>query len=92
MEALEPMRDAVETALLALLHWRGQDSKAQPTLGLIDSTLVQTSLLPSEYLSHIARLRDLQSELDEDQAHKLLAHSDKLFSQAVSLLKSAQPS
>jgi superfamily II DNA or RNA helicase len=90
IEALVPMREAVETALQALTHWQGHNTAALPTLGLIDSTLVQPNLLPDETLSLISLLRDEQSELDEAMASKLFTQSDSLLSQATSILESAQ--
>jgi hypothetical protein len=51
--------------------------------------LVKTNLLPAENLSHIARLRDEQSEWDETHAGKLIMQSESIFSQAASLLGSA---
>lgn len=51
--------------------------------------LVQTKLLPAETLAYITRLRDEQIELDETHAAKLLAQSEVIFSQAVSILGSA---
>jgi len=88
-EALAPMREAVETALQALTHWQGHNTAALPTLGLIDSTLVQPKLLPDETLSLISLLRDEQSELDEAMAGKLFTQSDSLLSQATSILAQA---
>jgi superfamily II DNA/RNA helicase len=90
MEALVPMREAVETALQALTHWQGHNTEVSPDLELIESTLVQPNLLPEETLSLISLLRDEQSEMDEARAGKLLTQSDSLFSQATSLLESAQ--
>jgi hypothetical protein len=90
VEALGPMREAVETAIHALVLWRGHNTEAPPTLDLIDSTLVQPNLLPAATLSHIALLREEKSELDEAQAGDLLAESDRLFLRAVSILDSAQ--
>ena len=89
IEALVPMREAVETALQALTHWQGHNATALPTLGLIDSTLVQSNLLPGETLSLLSLLRDEQSECDEAMAGKLLTQSDSLLSQATSILESA---
>ena len=89
-EALVPMREAVETALQALTHWQGHNAETPPTLGLIDSTLVQPDLLPNETLPLISLLRDEQSELDEARAGKLLTQSDSLLSRAASVLESAQ--
>ncbi len=84
------MREAVETALQALAHWQGHNAEAPPTLGLIDSTLVQANLLPGETLSLVTRLREDHSAQDETQAGKLLTQSDSLFSQTASILESAQ--
>lgn len=86
-EALVPMRDAVETALHALLFWRGHDTEKPPAQELIESTLVQASLLPAETLSLVARLREDQPEVDEAQAGKLIKKSDDLLSRAASLLE-----
>ncbi len=90
IEALVPMREAVETALQALIHWQGHNAAALPTVELIDSVLVQPNLLPDETLSLISLLRDEQSELDEAMAGKLLTQSDSLLLQATSILESAQ--
>jgi ERCC4-related helicase len=91
-EALAPMREAVETALHALTLWRGHNAETPPALGLIDSTLVRTNLLPTETLSLVARLRKDQSEWDKAQADNLLTQSDRLLSRAASVLESAQRS
>jgi len=90
LEALAPMREAVDFALLALTLWRGHKAETTPDPELIDSMLVQTKLLPAESLSFTTRLRDEQAELDETQAAKLLAQSASLFSRAASILGSAQ--
>jgi superfamily II DNA/RNA helicase len=90
VEALVPMREAVETALQALTHWRSHHAERPLDLGLIDSTLVQPNLLPNETLSLISLLRDEQSELDEAETGKLLTQSDSLLSRAASVLESAQ--
>jgi superfamily II DNA or RNA helicase len=89
VEALAPMREAVDIALLALILWRGHRADTPPNPELIDSMLVQTKLLPAETLSHITRLRDEQFEWDETHAAKLLAQSEILFSRVVSILGSA---
>jgi len=87
-EALVPMREAVEAALQALTHWQGHNAEAPPTLALIDSTLVQTKLLPDETLSLVSRLREDPSAQDKAQAGKLLGQGDSLLSQAASVLES----
>ena len=92
VEALSPMHEAVENALHALVRWQGHGDETSPTLGLIESTLVQMNLLPAETLSVVARLREEQSERDETQAAKLLTQSDSLLSQAAAVLESAQDS
>jgi hypothetical protein len=89
VEALVPMREAVDISLQALTVWQGHNTGTPPDLGLIDSVLVKTNLLPAENLSHIARLRDEQSEWDETHAGKLIMQSESIFSQAASLLGSA---
>jgi hypothetical protein len=89
VEALAPMREAVDIALLALILWQGHNAETPPDPGLIDSMLVQTQLLPAETLSHITRLRDEQFELDETHAAKLLAQSEFIISRARSILGSA---
>ncbi len=86
-EALVPMREAVETALRALLFWRGHDTEKPPAQELIESTLVQANLLPAETLSLVARLREDQPEMNEAQADKLIKQSDDLLSQAASVLE-----
>jgi hypothetical protein len=89
VEALAPMREAVEISLQALIEWQGHNTGTPPDLKLIDSVLVKTNLLPAENLSHIARLRDEKSEQDETHAGKLVMQSENIFSQAASLLRSA---
>ena len=89
VEALVPMREAVEISLQALTRWQGHDIVTPPDLSLIDSVLVKTNLLPPENLSRIARLRDEQSEWDEAHAGKLILQGENLFSQAASLLGAA---
>jgi hypothetical protein len=89
-EALVPMREAVEKALQALTHWQGHNAEVPPDPGLIDSALIQTSLLPAETLSLVISLREEQSVRDEGQTDILLTQSDSLFSQTASILESAQ--
>jgi hypothetical protein len=89
-EALVPMRDAVEIGLHALFVWQGHDSETPPEPELIDSVLVKTSLVPVETLSLVTHLRENQSERDESQGTVLLAQSDRLLSQAASLLESSK--
>ena len=89
-EAITPMRDAVEAALRALVVWQGHNSETPPEPELIDSVLVKTSLVPAETLSLVTRLRENQSEWDEPQGAALLAQSDRLLSQAASLLESSK--
>jgi ERCC4-related helicase len=86
VEALVPMRAAVEISLQALIVWQGHNAETTPDLDLIDSVLVKTNLLTAENLYHIARLRDEQSEWDETHAGKLIMQSESIFSQAASLL------
>jgi ERCC4-related helicase len=86
-EALVPMREAVETALHALLFWRGQDTESPPTQELIEQTLIQKNLLPVETLSLVARLREEQPAVERTQADKLVKQSDDLLSQAASVLE-----
>jgi hypothetical protein len=88
VEALAPMREAVEISLQALIEWQGHNCGTPPDLKLIDSVLVKTNLLPAENLSHIARLRDEQSEWDEVHAGEFIRQSESIFSQAASLLGS----
>jgi hypothetical protein len=57
---------------------------------LIESTPIQTSLLPAETLSLVTSLREEQSARDEGQTDRLLTQSDSLFSQTASILESAQ--
>ncbi len=88
-EALVPMREAMETVLQALSYWQGHNAEGSPDLALIESTLVQTNLLPNETLSLISLLRDEQSEMDEARAGKLFTQSDNLLTQATSILAQA---
>ncbi len=90
VEAIPPIRDAVEAALRALVVWQGHNSETPPEPDLIDSVLVKTSLVPVETLSLITHLRENQSEWDESQGAALLAQSDRLLSQAASLLESSK--
>ena len=90
VEALTPMREAVEQALHALVCWRGHD-EASPALALIDATLIQTNLLPAETLSLVAHLRDDRLEPDATEAGQLLGQGDSLLARAALVLESAQP-
>jgi hypothetical protein len=89
-EALVPMHEAVETALQALTHWRGHDAGTLPTLGLIDSILVKTKLLPAETLSLVASLRENETKGDKAQASLLLTQGERLLAQAAAVLASAK--
>jgi superfamily II DNA or RNA helicase len=87
-EALVPTREAVELALQALNLWQGHDADTPPALGLIDSVLVQTNLLPAQTLSLVASLRENQPDRDDVQTVDLLTQSDRLLSEAAALLRS----
>lgn len=87
-EAVSPICDAVETALRALLVWQGHNGETPPEPELIDSVLVKTSLVPVETVSLLTHVRGSQSEWDKSQVTALLAQSDRLLSQAASLLGS----
>jgi len=89
VEAIAPMREAVDISLTALTLWQGHDIETPPDPGLIDSVLVQSKLLPAETLSYLARLRDEQLKLDETHADELLTQGEFIFSRAVSILRSA---
>ncbi|MGB5774349.1 MAG: DEAD/DEAH box helicase [Sedimenticolaceae bacterium] len=89
-EAITPMRDAVEASVQALVVWQGHNSETPPEPELIDSVLVKTSLVPVETLSLVTRLRENQSQWDESQGAALLAQSERLLSQAASLLESSK--
>jgi len=79
LEAIVPMREAVETALQALLLWQEQEIETPPTLGVIDKRLVQENLLSAESLSLIAQLREEQAEREEAQISQLLEQSESLL-------------
>ncbi len=89
-EALVPMHEAVETALQALIHWRGHDAGTPPTLGMIDSLLVKTELLPAETLSLVARLRENETEGDKAQANLILTQGERLLAQAAAVLEAVK--
>jgi ERCC4-related helicase len=89
VEALVPMREAVDSALGALVVWREDDFDGPPPLDLIESALVRTNLLPAESLRHIDGLREAHEGLDDVQAKALLAQSQALFSRAASVLAAA---
>jgi hypothetical protein len=86
-EAITPLRDAVEAALRALVVWQGQDNETPPETELIETALVKTSLVPVATLPLVRRLRESPSEWDESQGTALLAQSERLLSQAASLLE-----
>jgi len=86
LEAIIPMREAVETALQALLLAQGQEIETPPALGLIDKRLVQENLLSPESLSLIVQLREEQAEWEEAQLTQLLKQSERLLAQANSAL------
>jgi superfamily II DNA or RNA helicase len=85
-EALAPMREAVDTAMHALTLWQGHHVEGPPALGLVDSALVQTNLLPADTLSLLARLREDQPSADEAELGKLLSRGDHLLRHAAALL------
>lgn len=91
-EALVPMREAVDTALQALLLWRGDHAETCPRLDVIESTLVRGDLLPADYFNDIGRLRDRATELAEHPAGKLFARGDIVFLEAASVLSDARTS
>jgi len=88
-EALVPMHDAVELAVQALALWQDHNADTPPALGLIDSVLVKTKLLPAATLPLLARLREDQPATDDAQAVSLITQSEHLLSQAATLLESA---
>ena len=89
LEAIVPMREAVETALQALLLWQGQEIETPPALGVIEKRLVQENLLSAESLSLIALLREKQAEREETNLGQLLEQSESLLVHANSVLASA---
>ena len=89
-EALAPMREAVDIALQALVIWRGHDAGEPPSLGLIDSSLVQEDLLAPADITLIARMREESSGQDEVRSGELLAQGGAFFARAVSQLESAK--
>ena len=90
MEALAPMRDAVETALRALALWRGHNAETPPHPEWIDSALVKTNLLTPENLALIAVLREDQTPSDSSRTKELLAQGNGLLVRAASLLEAAR--
>lgn len=58
------MRDAVESAVQALLLWQGHNGETLPEPELIDSLLVKPSLVPAETLFLITSLRENPSAWD----------------------------
>ncbi|MCP4769188.1 MAG: DEAD/DEAH box helicase [Gammaproteobacteria bacterium] len=89
LEALAPMREAVDISLQALILWQGHKVGIPPSLEVVDSVLVHTKLLPAETISHLIRLRDEVTDTDEAQAGDLLARSDTIIERAASMLDSA---
>ena len=87
-EALAPLRESVEKTVQALALWQGHEAETPPALGLIDSALVQTKLLPAETLSLVARLREDPSAADEAVAGTLLTQGERLLSRAAAVLGS----
>ena len=81
-EALAPMGEAAETALRALLIWRGGEPDSPLPLARIETELVKTGLMPDETLSLLSRLRDEPREMTEDQAAQLLSRAGSLIGQA----------
>jgi ERCC4-related helicase len=85
-EAISPLRDAVNVAMQALLLWKGRNTEAAPTLGLIDSTLVHTKLLPADTLSLLVRLQEDQPVEDVILAGQLFTQGERLLARATTLL------
>ena len=86
-EAVAPLRDAVDSTLQALLVWQGQEAESPPTLGVIDSLLVQPGLLPATTLSLVVQLRETPAERDAGALSRLLAESDTLLTHSAALLQ-----
>jgi hypothetical protein len=71
VEALTPLREAVETALQSLAHLAGQDGDDVVSLGYIESELVSENTLPPETLLLVAQLREDAAQGDQDSARTL---------------------
>ena len=85
LEALPPLRDALEIGLRALALWRGEPAEAPLELGRISSQLVGDGLLPAGTVPLITRLRD-PSSWSAEQAQQLFEQGDELLERAASLL------
>ena len=88
-EAVTPMRDTMETALLALAVWQGHNGEAPLEAETIESLLVEPGLLARETPSLVTSLREQQPGEEALPVSALLAESDRLLTQAASLLKPA---
>jgi hypothetical protein len=86
LEALVPMREAVDISLQALLLWQGHDIETPASPELIEPVLVQAKLLPSNTISQITLLHDESSEPDVVHAENLLEQSNKIWMRAASAL------
>ena len=79
VEAILPLKEAVETALQSLAGLLGEPNGGEIPLGLIESRLVRENLVPAETISLVAQLRESDSIGGEDRARSLLDQGDMLF-------------
>ncbi len=86
LEALSPMREAVEAALQALLQWRNEDHQPPLSPELIESALIAEDLLPGHASSLYTHLTKDRPAADEEEAGKLMEQGNSLIDQAGRIL------
>lgn len=91
LEALPPMREAVEISLRALLQWRNKSCSLPIPLDLIESALIEEDLLPAQALTLISRLtKDQPAATDEGEAEDLVKQGSMLMERAARVLEQAE--
>jgi hypothetical protein len=85
VEALPPLREAVETALRSLAYLTGQDGDDAVSLGFIESRLIGENMVPPETPSLVAQLRESAGG-DEDMARSLFTRGQQVLEHAAEAL------
>lgn len=86
VEAVAPLREAVELGLHALGRALGEESGESLSLGFIESRLVTDGLAPSEAPTLVARLREGLNGGGEPAARKLSEDGNQLLDHAAEAL------
>jgi superfamily II DNA or RNA helicase len=85
LEALAPMRQAIETALAALAHSLGEKNGEIIPLKMVESRLLKAGMVPQEAPSLVALLRQQEAD-DEETARTLFERGAGLLDHAAEAL------